>query len=43
MGLGARRVQSSLRFSLGQGTTDADIDRVLDVLPRLVERLRKLR
>ena len=43
MGLSAHRVQSSLRFSLGQGTTDADIDRVLDVLPRLVERLRKLR
>jgi len=42
MGLSAHRVQSALRFSLGQGTTPADIDRVLAVLPTLVERLRNL-
>jgi cysteine desulfurase len=42
MGLSAHRVQSSLRFSLGQGTTATDIDRVLAVLPGLVERLRNL-
>jgi len=43
MGASAHRVQSALRFSLGQGTTEGDIDRVLAVLPRLVERLRNLR
>ena len=42
MGLPTHRVQSSLRFSLGAGTTSAEIDRVLDVLPRLVDRLRSL-
>jgi cysteine desulfurase len=42
MGLPSHRVQSALRFSLGAGTTAAEIDRVLDVLPRLVERLRSL-
>lgn len=30
--------QSSLRFSLGATTTDADIDYVLEVLPRVIER-----
>jgi cysteine desulfurase len=34
--------EGSVRFSLGWGTTDEDIDRVLDVLPSVVERLRKL-
>jgi cysteine desulfurase len=42
MGLPAHRAQDSLRFSLGAGTTDAEIDRVLAVLPRLVGRLRSL-
>jgi cysteine desulfurase len=42
MGLGTVRAQSSLRFSLGAGTTDQDIDQVLAVLPRLVEKLRSL-
>jgi cysteine desulfurase len=42
MGLGAVRAQSSLRFSLGAGTTDQDVDQVLAVLPRLVEKLRSL-
>jgi cysteine desulfurase len=42
MGLGASRAQSSLRFSLGRGNTDADVDRVLDVLPGAVEKLRRL-
>jgi cysteine desulfurase len=43
MGLPPSRVQSAIRFSLGAGTSDADIDRVLDVLPGLVARLRRLR
>jgi cysteine desulfurase len=42
MGLSSSRVQSAIRFSLGSGTTDAEIDRVLDVLPKLVTRLRSL-
>jgi len=40
MGLSAHRTQNSLRFSLGERNTDAEIDRVLDVLPGLVSRLR---
>jgi cysteine desulfurase len=43
MGLPARRVQSSIRFSLGTDTTGAAIDRVLEVLPPLVDRLRRVR
>jgi cysteine desulfurase len=42
MGLGSHRAQNSIRFSLGTGTTDAQVDRVLAVLPGLVERLRSL-
>jgi cysteine desulfurase len=42
MGLPPHRVQSALRFSLGAGTTAAEIDRVLEVAPRLVDRLRRL-
>ena len=34
--------RNSLRFSLGLFSTDAEVDRVLDVLPRLVEKLRGL-
>lgn len=42
MGFPARRTQSSLRFSLGLFSTAAEVDHVLDVLPRLVEKLRTL-
>jgi cysteine desulfurase len=42
MGLPTSRAQNSIRFSLGSGNTDEEIDRVLDVLPRLVEKLRKI-
>jgi cysteine desulfurase len=42
MGLPAPRTQSSLRFSLGLFSTDAEVDRVIEVLPRLVEKLRGL-
>jgi cysteine desulfurase len=42
MGLSTHRTQNSLRFSLGQFSTEGDVDRVLDVLPRLVEKLRSL-
>ena len=40
MGLGAHRVQSALRFSLGAGTTAEEIDRVVTLLPDLVTRIR---
>ena len=42
MGLPHARTLSSIRFSLGAGTTDAEIDQVLRVLPPLVEKLRSL-
>jgi cysteine desulfurase len=42
MGFPAHRTQNSIRFSLGTGNTDADIDRVIDVMPRIVEKLRAL-
>ena len=40
MGVPIRRAAGSVRFSLGEGTTEADIDAVLDVLPSEVERAR---
>lgn len=42
MGFPAHRTQNSLRFSLGLFSTDAEVDRVLQTLPRLVDRLRSL-
>ncbi len=42
MGLPHGRTLGSIRFSLGASNTDADIDRVLEVLPPLVEKLRSL-
>ena len=42
MGLTPRRAQSSIRFSLGLGNTEDDVERVADVLPPLVAKLRAL-
>jgi cysteine desulfurase len=42
MGFNAHRAQNSIRFSLGASSTDAEIDRVIAVLPRMVEKLRSL-
>jgi cysteine desulfurase len=42
MGLPAHRTQNSIRFSLGASNTEADVDRVIAVLPGLVEKLRSL-
>jgi cysteine desulfurase len=42
MGFPAHRTQNSIRFSLGMGNTDAEVDRVLAVLPGVVEKLRTL-
>jgi cysteine desulfurase len=42
MGLPAHRTQNSLRFSLGLFSTEAEVDHVIGVMPRLVEKLRSL-
>jgi cysteine desulfurase len=42
MGLPTHRTQNSIRFSLGAANTDAHVDRVLEVLPGIVEKLRSL-
>jgi cysteine desulfurase len=42
MGLPHGRVQSSIRFSLGTSTTPEEINRVLGVVPTVVDRLRKV-
>ena len=42
MGFPAHRTQNSIRFSLGAGNTEADIDRVIAVLPGIVDKLRSL-
>ena len=42
MGLPHGRTLGSIRFSLGTSNTEADVDRVLEVLPPLVEKLRSL-
>jgi cysteine desulfurase len=34
--------RGAIRFSFGKDNTDEDVDRVLDVLPRVVEKLRQL-
>src|SRR5437899_9049565 len=42
MGLPPHRTQNSLRFSLGMFSTVEEVDRVVDVLPRIVDKLRGL-
>jgi cysteine desulfurase len=42
MGLPSHRAQSSIRFSLGLANTERDVDRLLEVLPGVVDRLRSL-
>src|SRR5215510_13211808 len=42
MGFPAHRTQNSLRFSLGLFSTKEEVDRVVSVLPGLVEKLRAL-
>ena len=42
IGLAAHRTQNSLRFSLGVFSTQEEVDRVVEILPRLVEKLRGL-
>jgi len=42
MGFPAHRTQNSLRFSLGLFSTEEEVDRVIALLPGLVEKLRRL-
>jgi len=42
MGIPPEIAQSAIRFSLGWSNTEAEIDYVLEVLPRLVQRLRAI-
>ena len=42
MGLPTPRAQNSIRFSLGAGNTDAEVDFVVSRLPPIVEKLRSL-
>lgn len=42
MGLGHQLARGSLRLTLGRGNSDSCLDRLFNVLPPLVERLRKM-
>ena len=42
MGFPPHRTQNSIRFSLGASSTAADVDRVIAVLPGIVDKLRNL-
>lgn len=42
MGIPAEEAHGSIRFTLGKNTTAEDIDRVLEVLPPIIRRLREM-
>jgi cysteine desulfurase len=42
MGRTAEEAKSAIRFSLGKDTTETEIDTVLEILPGLVERIRRV-
>lgn len=42
IGLDHQAAHGSIRFSLGRGNTDADIDYLLEIMPPVVERLRMI-
>jgi cysteine desulfurase len=42
MSLSSHRAQNSIRFSLGASNTEEQIDRVIEILPRIVTKLRSL-
>jgi cysteine desulfurase len=42
MNLPSHRAQNSIRFSLGAGNTEEQVDRVIEILPRIVMKLRSL-
>lgn len=41
LGLAADEAREAVRFSLGRSTTEAEVDAVLGVLPRILDRVRK--
>lgn len=41
LGLSAEEARTSVRFSLGKGTTEQEVDRVVEVMPAFVERTRR--
>ncbi|MCL2478882.1 MAG: IscS subfamily cysteine desulfurase [Treponema sp.] len=41
-GIGAELAHGSIRFSLGRGITEDDIDYIVEVLPPIIERLRSM-
>jgi hypothetical protein len=42
MGLSDLDAHSSIRFSLGRGTTEADVDYVISIMPGIIEKLRSV-
>ena len=42
MGVSHERAHGSIRFTLGRGNTEADVDRLLEILPPIVEKLREM-
>ncbi|MFA5779566.1 MAG: cysteine desulfurase NifS [Elusimicrobiota bacterium] len=42
MGVPPEQAQGSVRFSLGHYTTEKDMDKLLEILPKIVERLRSM-
>ena len=42
MGLDPVKAHGSLRFTLGKWTTEEEIDKVLEILPRIVTKLRAM-
>jgi len=42
MGVDFKFAHGSVRFSLSEQTTEAEIDKVLEVMPGIIENLRKI-
>lgn len=42
MGIPPEKAHGSIRFSLGRHTTKAEIDQVLEILPRIIDKLRQM-
>jgi len=42
LGRDHRTAQGSIRFTLGEGLTNSDIDYVIKILPKIVKKLRKM-
>ncbi len=42
MGISPEKAHGSIRFSLGRKTSEQDIDKVLEILPEIIEKIRKM-